>query len=411
MRYILALACCVTVTAGDLSQLRELEEKHRMFELRAALEQFGGNPADTLLYRGITSSRFGREREAIGQFRSFLATKPSPEMERKARYELSSALTRLGELEAAASELQAALRLTASGEKGRADSENALALLKSLSGVAAQTVELGPPAPVQARRNQLGLWEVPVEVNAQRGDWILDTGASLSTVSESEARRMGLAIREVQAYARGYTGAKNSTRLAIAGELRLGSARLHNVAFLVIADQSLFIAPWKYQIHGILGVPEMRSLGCVELSAQGVLTLGGGATTPQSRPNFFFDGLSPIVQVVHSGHNLQMMLDTGAIATSFYASTRDSLTQWERDQLTSAGAAGFAGAGGSQQLEADLVPSIQLELPGRTVNLQRILLLRKASIGNADWRDGILGVDALTGGFRLDLRAMQFILK
>ena len=101
----------------------------------------------------------------------------------------SNALTRLGEIGEAASELAAALRLTPEAEAGRADSENARVFLASLSGVAAQTVEFGPPAPIQARRNELGLWVVPVDLNSQRSEWILDTGASLSTVTESEARR------------------------------------------------------------------------------------------------------------------------------------------------------------------------------------------------------------------------------
>src|ERR1039457_2562750 len=333
-------------------------------------------------------------------------------MERKARYELSSALTRLGEYGKAASELVAALRLTAGGETGRADSENVRALLESLSGVAAQTVEFGPPAPVQARRNELGVWAVPVEINSQRGEWILDTGANFSTVTESEARRMGLAIREVHGFARGYTQAKNPTRLAVAGELRLGSARLHNVVFLVLSDQTLFISPLKYQIQGIVGLPVMRSLGCVELSAHGALTLDSGAKPqPQVPPNVFFDGLNPIVQVVHSGHNLQMMLDTGASVTSLYPSIRDALAQWERYQLTNTRGEGISGAGGSEQRQAGLAPTIQLEVLGRTIYLQRISLLSQAPAGSAGLRDGILGIDALAGGFRLDFRAMQFTLK
>ena len=110
-RYILAVACCVTVTAGNLAQLQQIEEKHRMFELRDLLDAPGWKPAETLLYRAMVNSRFGHEREAVGQFRAFLAKNPAPQMERKARYELSNALTRLGDIDEAASEPAAALRL------------------------------------------------------------------------------------------------------------------------------------------------------------------------------------------------------------------------------------------------------------------------------------------------------------
>lgn len=209
------------VTAANLVQLRQLEEKHRMFELRDLLDQPTENSAEVQVYRAIINSRFGHEREAVGQFRAFLATQPIPEMERKARYELANALTRIGECGGAARELEAALHLTAGDDTGRADIENARLLLTSLSGVAAQTVEFGPPAPIQARRNELGLWTVPVEMNSQRGEWILDTGASLSTVTESEARRMGLTIRETHGYALGYSAAPSIHIMVKNGNIRL----------------------------------------------------------------------------------------------------------------------------------------------------------------------------------------------
>ena len=70
-RYILAVAGCVTLTAGDLTQLRQFEEKHRIFEMRDLLDAPGQNAAETLFYRALTNSRFGREREAVRQFRVF----------------------------------------------------------------------------------------------------------------------------------------------------------------------------------------------------------------------------------------------------------------------------------------------------------------------------------------------------
>jgi hypothetical protein len=194
-----------------------------------------------------------------------------------------------------------------------------------------------------------------VEVNSQRGEWIFDSGANYSTVTESEARRMGLAVRDVLGYSRDFFGAKHPTRLAVAGELRFGSARLHNVIFLVLADQSLFVPPLKYQIHGILGLPVMRSLECVGVSAEGAVTFGKGAPAARVPANLFLDGLNAIMQVGHSGHNVQMMLDTGAAATVLYPSILDAFAPWEHDQLKGARAAASAGTGGSGQREADLV--------------------------------------------------------
>ncbi len=412
MRYLLAVAYCATLTAAEPGQLRQLEETHRMFAVRTMLEQAGGEAAGALAYyRAITTSRFGHEREAIGQFRAFLATKPAPEMEVKARYELSSALTWLGEYGQAATELAAALRQTPDSVAGRADSGNVKGLLESLRDVAAPSVEFGPPAPVRARRNQLGIWEVPVEIGPQHGEWLLDTGANFSTVTESEARRMGLAIRDVQGYARGFTDAKTATRLAVASELRFGAARLHNVVFLVLPDQALLMA--HHQIQGILGFPAMRSLGRLEVAADGAIALNGTAKAgpAQEAPNLFFDGLNPIVQVAHLGKQLQMMLDTGLTKTLLYPSMRDVLAPWERNQLGGSRAAVFSGGGGSERREADFVPNMEFAIRGRTFYLQGLNLLGKGPAGKAEFRDGILGMDALTGGFILDFHAMEFRLQ
>jgi predicted aspartyl protease len=408
MRFLIALASCVVLSAGDFAGLRQLEENNRMFQLRAELDRRGENFGEALLYRAIAMSRFGSEHEAIDHFRKFLATKPAPDLERKARYELSWALTRLGEYRQPATEIGAALRLTGASETSRADHRNVQRLLETLNGVARQTVEFGPPTRVQARRNPLGLWEVPVEVNSRRGEWMFDTGANYSTVSESEALRMGLAIREVSAHISDFVGADHPTRLAVAGELRFGSARLRNVVFLVLSDQSLFVSPLKYQMHGILGLPVIRALECVEVSAEGATSFGKCAAAARVAANLFFDRLNAIMQVGHSGNNVQMVLDTGAAATVLYPSILDSFAQWERDQLKGARATASVAAI-SEQAEADLIPLIRLEPAGRTVHLDRIGLFRKAPQGTTG-RDGVLGIDALKGGFRIDFRDMRLTL-
>jgi hypothetical protein len=401
---------CGYLTAADFTQLRQLEEKHRVFELRDLLDAPGGNIPETLFYRALTNSRFGREREAVSQFRAFLATNPGPELERSARGELSQALTRLGEIDGAAGELAAALRLTPQSAPRRADGENSLAFLQSLKGVAAQTIEFGAPAPIHPRRNELGLWVVPAGVNAQPAEWILDTGASISTVSESEARRLGLTIRELHGYGIGYTGTRSAARLAIAGEIRIGYALLRNVAVMVVPDAVLRLPPAKTPISGILGLPVLRALGCVDLSATGELTFDCGPKPPPGPPNFFLDGLAPIVQVRHMGHSLQMLLDTGSRTTAFYPPVRDALAQWEIYQLTKPESAGVTGAGGSVQIQASTVPSIQLEIQGRTLYLLGAKLFSQA-LGGVATQDGVLGIDALTGGFRIDFRCMQFSSK
>jgi len=112
MRCLFALACCLSLSAGDVNQLRHLQEKNLIFQLREALRQPGWNDSETLFYRAVVEGRFGQETAAIEDLRKFLAVRPNHDLERRAFEELASALTRIGHYGEAASAWAEALRLT-----------------------------------------------------------------------------------------------------------------------------------------------------------------------------------------------------------------------------------------------------------------------------------------------------------
>jgi hypothetical protein len=409
MRCLFALACCLSLSAGDVTELRRLYEKNLIFQLREALRQPGWNDSETVFYRAVVEGRFGQETAAIEDLRRFLAARPNHDLERRAFEELASALTRIGHYGEAASAWAEALRLTPPGDHDRADTENTRALYESLGDVPPQTIQFDPEVQIEAKRSALGSWDVPVEVNGRRGEWIFDTGANQSTLSESEAARMGLSIRDASVYVKGSTDKKNSLRLAVAPELRFGSARLTNILFLVLSDEALYISPLKYQIRGILGLPVLRALGTVGISAEGTVRIETKAAGEPREPNVFFDGLSPIVETRHAGRRLAMLLDTGANKSTAYPSlraalTRDELSGLKMKQDTSGGAGGIA------QRTINLIPALGLEILDRAAELTNLALLLKQPTGDESYRDGVLGMDALVGGFMLDFRSMQFRL-
>jgi predicted aspartyl protease len=188
----------------------------------------------------------------------------------------------------------------------REDLENRKALYAVLADVPPPGVALAGEASVRLRHNALGSWNVPVDVGGRATEWIFDTGADLSTLAQSEADALGLKTRETAAYVRGSTGARNAMRLAVAPEIRVGSARLTSVVFLVLPDEALFVAPIRQQIHGILGVPVLSALGRMSVSADGELRIGA-APAASAGATIRFDGWSPIVEVAHGGHPLRLL--------------------------------------------------------------------------------------------------------
>jgi len=292
------------------------------------------------------------------------------------------------------------------GDPKREDLENRRALYGAVADVPPPAVSFDGDAGVTLRRNELGSWNVPVEAGGRPAEWIFDTGANLSTLAQSEAERLGLTTRDTPAYVRGSTGARNAMRLAVASEVRVGPARLSNVLFLVLADEALSVAPVGQQIRGILGMPALHALGRFSVDAFGLLRIG---VVPDDAPGapFRFEGWSPIVEVAHAGHPLRLLLDTGANHTSLLASARAALTPAEQAALTSR-TEQTGGAGGAVTRTIEVVPSLPLRIGDATVLLRDVSLLPRAPEGEAEERDGTLGMDALAGGFAIDFATLRF---
>jgi hypothetical protein len=96
MRKLNLLLVCSTLAAEDLETLRQLMQDKRFFELRRELQHSRASTSETLFYRGVVASRFGREEEGIGLLQEFLATNPARELALQGQQEISAAWVRLG---------------------------------------------------------------------------------------------------------------------------------------------------------------------------------------------------------------------------------------------------------------------------------------------------------------------------
>ena len=69
-----------------------------------------------------------------------------------------------------------------------------------------------------------------------------------------------------------------------------------------------------------------------------------------------------------------------------------------------------AGAGGEISRKEEALPNFRLGILDRTLVLKRISLLLEQPEGYEGIHDGVLGIDALKGGFMIDFRGMQIRL-
>jgi hypothetical protein len=146
----------------------------------------------------------------------------------------------------------------------------------------------------------------------------------------------------------------------------------------------------------------------VSISSKGVVRIDPGSTIAAGEPNLFFEGLTPIVEVRHGGHALQMILDTGAGNSVLYPAFRTALSPEEDARLRKKDVRS-TGVGETVVGAVDIAPKLRLELPGKAVDLINISLQSRQP-DEFRYEDGRIGMDALAGGFTLDFRAMQLRL-
>ena len=272
---------CSTLVAADLEPLRQLTQDKRFFVLRRELQNSGASSSATLFYRGVVASRFGREEEGVGLLREFLATNPAPELARQAQQEIAAACVRMGWY----------------GEAMRS-SPDADPLIASLRDVPPESVENVEGRSIQAARNRLGSWDVPVQVNGVDTQLIFDTGANFSAVSESEARRLGLSIRDSQATVAGVTENKNPVRVACA-DLAMGGAHIRNVVFLVFTDRAMYCCCICECAASSGASGHSRAWPGWDLArwhGSHPPRPEPAVDGPGEEPNLFFDSLNPVVE-------------------------------------------------------------------------------------------------------------------
>ena len=105
-----------------------------------------------------------------------------------------------------------------------------------------------------------------------------------------------------------------------------------------------------------------------------------------------------------------MFLDTGANTSFLYRSFRSALTKDEIAGLTAKDER-TGGAGEVIVRKTEVLPTLRLFVSGRPMDLSNVSLLTTAPEGDARYRDGVLGMDALGKGFTLDFGAMQLRLE
>lgn len=403
-------------TASALDQLIQRKQYH---ELELRLSAASLSPADRKYFQGIVDDRTHHVPEAVRELEEVL-----PELQKTNSHRAAVALRALGYdyfligrhpdavnalsrvLDQYGSEFSQTEAHTIQNDR------DTIALFRNAPP---ETVSGTRTFTIPTRRDFLTDIDLPIEVNGKKNWWMFDTGANLTTISMSTAKRLGLKVIEGHARTQsGATGKELPLWGVVIPEMKVGTATIHNCPATVLEDKALDIDLGKnghYQIEAILGYPEMAALGSFRFERDTV------AVSPESQPasqsgRLYVEAFNVIVDGEVGGQELPFQFDTGndnAELTARY--TREFHGQFaalKSEQRV------FGGAGGLRTLPVYVLPQLTLHFGETVVALKNVRALAgDRGVDPLDQLYGNLGMAVLNQfqTYTIDFRRMQLTLE
>lgn len=279
-----------------------------------------------------------------------------------------------------------------------------------LRGSPPQSVEVKEPFTLPTRRDRVGLPEVSVDFGRFQQSLILDTGANLSAISFSLAQRLGLKVSNSTATSNGIAGRTMAIRTAVIPELRLGEAKLKNVAVIVINDNDMIVPTLHYRIPGSIGFPVLSALGRITFFSDGRFGVEPTSASPTSgsEENLFLQRLTPIVAAEIGGAERLFTIDTGSAGTFFtvqyYLDHKNDFASQTIDNFE------LAGAGGVRTYPAYLTAKVNIKMGGACVSLNQLPVIAQSRGQSDDKFYGNIGQLVLgqLKSYTFDFQKMSF---
>jgi predicted aspartyl protease len=413
-KYTLTFALIFSVWAGGATAsaqtpLADLLKNRQYFELRDAVSAERTANASTLFYRGIVANRFNQPADSIALLQRYLSSGDVTN-QREAYETLADDYLRTYQYSKAADTYKILIdRFTESASHDdAADYQNSYGLWNALRTAGRSTVTGETDSPLQGKRDKAKLLNVPVMVNGQTMDFVFDTGANLSTITVSTAKRLNLTLIETDVSVGTSSDVKVKSKLTVAPKMKIGAAIVSNVVFLVLEDEALHFPQIDYQINAIIGFPVMEALGRITLARSDQVTIRNGKSPAGVQPNMCLEALKPLLQASVNGKPEYFLLDSGAVTSTFYP----PFFLANREQIEKNAVAKrirIGGAGGFKEVSAYDLIDLKLTIAGKTATFPKTQVITESVNDDSKNFYGNLGQDLIKQFDRmtLDFRSMR----
>jgi gag-polyprotein putative aspartyl protease len=389
---------------AERSELSKQSDAHQMFLLRDDVSRHPGSPD---FYAAEVACAFNDTATCEERFKKVIASEPNSMAAKQVHHVLAYAAFREGRYGRAFREIDALLAIDPKDD----DAKDTRPFFDALSHFPDQEVQ---ESETSKETVQMDGGKLSLLINGRKASYFFDTGANLSTLSESEALRLGMEIKDVNAGggSADINGNRVLFRVALANSLALGGIVLNNVAFLVASNERQPFVDMEPGQRGLIGLPVLRALGSIKWSRAGIVDVDRSPRRANmAAANLCFDDLSLIAEASFEQHELPFVLDTGATTTDLWPKFAGVAGDLIRKSGTRESQT-VTGMGGSQKFDATSIPKVVLRLGGRSVTLQPAHILKTQQKAETRWFYGNLGIDLLgqAQDVAIDFRTMTLEL-
>lgn len=253
-----------------------------------------------------------------------------------------------------------------------ADEQHALSIWKSLVGQEPQTLSRTGKVIIPMSRDIAGLINIKVRANDTDTSFVFDTGAGISSITESLAKKLGLRIMpDTGIKVAGFSNIYNPVRIGVADELKIGDITVHNEPFLIFQDDAFSFAGGAYKINGIIGFPIAKEMGTITITADHLEVDDVPAEDKDREKNLFVELLRPILFLEYKGETRPYNFDTGAGASQFSKAFYEAYGK-EMKKRGKYEQRGDASAGGARIHRSLIVDSVSFLLGDQVISFPKI---------------------------------------
>jgi len=256
-------------------------------------------------------------------------------------------------------------------------------------------------------RSVTGVAIIPVSVNGVKRHFWLDTGTSITILTNSvadAANVVGLGTDTLEMVS---AVGRVSTRSAIVRSLKLGHVTVTNAPAMIVSDLELQIRESEsgmppVPIDGVIGFDVIRKLDLTidDEDGQVIIRKPSLRTIDDSHPrNLAWFGVPIATLLSKNGSAIHLLLDTGAGETfGTPGMARKSGAHWRTAERRT-----IRGFGGTKVETGIVIPEVKLFLGTTPLSFERIFLY-EANYPTIFKLDGTLGADVGRGGtVRIDM--------